>query len=209
MPAIFVLPDLEFVPGDCLYVGTRVVLGTDAVASSCNVCAELSPIISNHDVKTGECKGLSILENEELLEEVVEKISLVTPLHAEVFPQCRSDSIYIQHYGEKGGSRIGKDIPDGFRIHCNDDVGCVIKQSVGHRIKEGRSIDKNMEIRWRVLGGEWHLAETKAETVGELMTSLELSAEEYLPSVRGKLVTEDERLEKDAEITFIPVVSGG
>ena len=60
-----------------------------------------------------------------------------------------------------------------------------------------------------MLGGEWHLVDTRAETVGELMTSLKLSAEEYLPSVGGKLVTEDERLKEGAEITFIPVVSGG
>ena len=63
-----------------------------------------------------------------------------------------------------------------------------------------------MKIRWRVLGGEWHEHETDAKTVGELMRELSLSSEEYLPSVGGKLVTEDERIKDGVDITFVPVV---
>jgi len=66
-----------------------------------------------------------------------------------------------------------------------------------------------MKVRWRVLGGEWQETDTEAKTVGELMASLGLSAEEYLPSIGGKLVTEDEELKEGTEVTFIPVVSGG
>lgn len=66
-----------------------------------------------------------------------------------------------------------------------------------------------MKIRWKVLGGEWREIETGVKTVGELMSELQLSPEEYLPSINGKLVTEDETLEEGIEITFVPVVSGG
>jgi len=69
--------------------------------------------------------------------------------------------------------------------------------------------DKSMRIRWRVLGGERHEMETSAKTVGELMRELDLSMEEYLPSIGGKLVTEDEELRDGTELTFVPVVSGG
>ncbi len=66
-----------------------------------------------------------------------------------------------------------------------------------------------MKIRWKILGGEWREQETSVKTVGELMAEIGLSPEEYLPSVGGKLVTDDYELEEGAEITFIPVVSGG
>ncbi len=66
-----------------------------------------------------------------------------------------------------------------------------------------------MKIRWKILGGEWNEHETNAKTVGEVMQELKLSPEEYLPSIGGKLVTEDREIDDSAEITFIPVVSGG
>ena len=66
-----------------------------------------------------------------------------------------------------------------------------------------------MRIRWRVLGGEWHEVETNAKTVGEFMREQGLSIEEYLPSIGGKLVTEDEEIREGIELTFVPVVSGG
>ena len=66
-----------------------------------------------------------------------------------------------------------------------------------------------MRIRWRVLGGDWKEAETDAKTVGEFMQQQGLSIEEYLPSVNGKLITEDTEMTEGMEITFVPVVSGG
>ncbi len=66
-----------------------------------------------------------------------------------------------------------------------------------------------MKIRWRILGGEWRETETGARTMGELMEELKLSPEEYLPSVSGKLVTEDHEIKDGEEIQFVPVVSGG
>ncbi|MCD6545797.1 MAG: MoaD/ThiS family protein [Thermotogae bacterium] len=45
--------------------------------------------------------------------------------------------------------------------------------------------------------------------VKELMKNLNLSSEEFLVVVNGKLVTEDEVIPKDAEVKIIPVVSGG
>ncbi|MDN5358880.1 MAG: ThiS family [Candidatus Diapherotrites archaeon] len=66
-----------------------------------------------------------------------------------------------------------------------------------------------MKIRWRILGGEWREVETSAKTVGELMSELGISYEEYLPSRNGKLVTPDDEINESDEITFVPVVSGG
>lgn len=66
-----------------------------------------------------------------------------------------------------------------------------------------------MRIRWRVLGGEWKETETDAKTVGEFMRQQGLSIEEYLPSINGKLITEDAEMREGMEITFVPVVSGG
>jgi len=66
-----------------------------------------------------------------------------------------------------------------------------------------------MKIRWRILGGEWKEIETDSRTIKELMDELGLSPEEYLPSVRGKLVTEDYEIKDENEIQFVPVVSGG
>ncbi len=66
-----------------------------------------------------------------------------------------------------------------------------------------------MRIRWRVLGEEWQEVETNAKTVGEFMQEQGLSIEEYLPSIGGKLVTEDEEIREGIELTFVPVVSGG
>ena len=66
-----------------------------------------------------------------------------------------------------------------------------------------------MKIRWRILGGGWKEVETNVKTVGELMNELGLSPEEYLPSVSGKLVTDDYEIKEGAEIQFVPVVSGG
>ncbi|HEW92281.1 MAG TPA: hypothetical protein ENF81_07045 [Thermotogaceae bacterium] len=45
--------------------------------------------------------------------------------------------------------------------------------------------------------------------VKELMKNLNLSSEEFLVVVNGKLVTEDEVIPEDAEVKIIPVVSGG
>jgi len=66
-----------------------------------------------------------------------------------------------------------------------------------------------MRIRWRILGGEWKEAETSAKTVKELMAEMNLSPEEYLPSIKGKLVTDDHEIKEGDEIQFVPVVSGG
>ncbi len=66
-----------------------------------------------------------------------------------------------------------------------------------------------MKIRWRILGGEWKEVETGAKTMKELMVELSLSPEEYLPSIGGKLVTEDYEIREGDEIQFVPVVSGG
>ncbi|NPA76552.1 MAG: MoaD/ThiS family protein [Candidatus Diapherotrites archaeon] len=60
-----------------------------------------------------------------------------------------------------------------------------------------------------MLGEKWHDAETDAKTIGEFMREQNLSIEEYLPSVNGKLVTEDKEICDGMEITFVPVVSGG
>jgi sulfur carrier protein ThiS len=76
-----------------------------------------------------------------------------------------------------------------------------------HKRRSGA--DKSMKIRWRILGGEWKEVETNAKTVKELMNELKLSYEEYLPSKGGKLVTPDDEIKENDEITFVPVVSGG
>ncbi len=66
-----------------------------------------------------------------------------------------------------------------------------------------------MKIRWRILGGNWKEVETGAKTMTEFMRELSISPEEYLPSVNGKLVTEDYKIKEGDEIQFVPVVSGG
>ena len=66
-----------------------------------------------------------------------------------------------------------------------------------------------MKIRWRVLGAGWNEIETQAKTIKELMEELKLSSEEYVATIKNRIVTEDHGIEEGDEITFVPVVSGG
>ncbi len=66
-----------------------------------------------------------------------------------------------------------------------------------------------MKIRWKILGTGWKEVETQAKTVKDLMEELQLSSEEYIATIDGKIVTEDHEIQEGDEITFVPVVSGG
>ena len=65
-----------------------------------------------------------------------------------------------------------------------------------------------MAVRWRILGEEWKETEPGIP-LEKLMYRLNLSPEEYVPSVNGKVVPLDYIPKDGDEITFIPVVSGG
>ena len=66
-----------------------------------------------------------------------------------------------------------------------------------------------MKVRWRILGGEWKEDEWKEEPLEVIMRRLDLSPEEYIPSVNGKVVPHDYVPKEGDEVTFVPVVSGG
>ncbi len=61
----------------------------------------------------------------------------------------------------------------------------------------------------KILGEGEREVEGGFRTVKELMEHLNLSEEEYLPTVNGKVVVPTKHLEEDEEIVFVPVISGG
>jgi sulfur carrier protein ThiS len=61
---------------------------------------------------------------------------------------------------------------------------------------------------WRILGSDWKEIEP-GRSIDELLREENLSPEEYVPSVNGKVVTTDYILKEGDELTLVPVVSGG
>ena len=49
----------------------------------------------------------------------------------------------------------------------------------------------------------------KAKDVGSLLKELKLNPDEYVVSVNGKIVLEDEKLKDKDKVKLYPVVSGG